>query len=152
MLNPVAMKLKEQLAATELALQDLLQGFTEGHRTVIEKREQIAFIKKELAAAEEKIIGRETISLNPLRQNLTQQLADAQAHLATLTSEGQIVAKQVDQVSATLPGMREKKVKIDERKPHRRSPQRRFYALWEKSWRKGGLLPAWVRNNWLTLR
>jgi len=112
--NPLAMKLKEQLVTAEVALQELLGRFTEKHRTVVEKKEQIALLKKELAAAQENIIGRETTALNPLKENLKQQLADAQAHLSSVTSQKEIVGKQVDEASSALAGMREKKVKIDE--------------------------------------
>jgi uncharacterized protein involved in exopolysaccharide biosynthesis len=112
--NPLVTKLREQLVTAEVALQDLLQRFTENHRSVREKREQITFLKKELAAAEENIVGRETTGLNPLRESLKQQLADAQALLSSLTSQKQILAKQVTESSETLPALREKKVKIDE--------------------------------------
>jgi uncharacterized protein involved in exopolysaccharide biosynthesis len=112
--NPLVARLKEQLITAEVALQDLLHRFTEKHRSVIEKKEQIAFLKKELAAAEENIIGRETTSLNPLSANLKQQLSDAQALLSSLTSQKDILGKQVDEASATLSVLREKKVRIDE--------------------------------------
>ena len=85
MSNPLAFKLKEQLLTAEVALQDLLGRFTEKHRAVVEKRDQIALIKKELAAVQENIIGRETTALNPLKENLKQQFSESQAHLSSLT-------------------------------------------------------------------
>jgi uncharacterized protein involved in exopolysaccharide biosynthesis len=112
--NPLLVKLKEQRLAAEVAIQDLLQRFTEKHRAVIDKREQLALIDKELAAAEENIIGRETTSLNPLKSNLKQQLSDAQAQLTSLLSQKQILTKQIEESSAALAVLREKKVKIDE--------------------------------------
>ncbi len=101
--NPLAVKLKEQIVTAEVALQDLLGRFTEKHRTVVEKREQIALLKKELAAVQENIIGRETTDLNPLKENLKQQFSDAQAHLSSLTSQKETLQKQVDEASACLP-------------------------------------------------
>ncbi len=112
--NPLVTKLKEQRLAFEVALQDLLQKFTEKHRAVIEKKEQIALIDRELAVAEEEIISRETTSINPLKANLKQQLSDAQALLSSLVSQRQITAKQVDDASSVLAGFREKKLKVDE--------------------------------------
>ena len=112
--NPLMAKLKEQRIAAEVALQDLLQKFTEKHRAVIDKKEQIALLDKELAAAEENIIGRETTSINPLKANLRQQFADAHAALSSYVAQRQILAKQGDDASAVLAAMREKKVKIDE--------------------------------------
>jgi uncharacterized protein involved in exopolysaccharide biosynthesis len=111
--NPLGTKLKEQLVTAEVALQDLLQRFTEKHRSVIEKKEQIAFLKKELAGAGENIVGRETTGLNPLRQALKQQLSDAQALLSSLMSQKEIVGKQVGEASTNVAALREKKVKID---------------------------------------
>ena len=107
-------RLKEQRLTAEVALQDLLQSFTEKHRTVIDKKEQIALLDKELAAAEGNIIGRETTSLNPLKANLKQQFADAQAALSSHVAQRQKLANQVDEGSAVLAALREKKVKIDE--------------------------------------
>ncbi len=114
MSNPLAFKLREQLLSAEVALQDLLGRFTDKHRAVIEKKEQIALLKKELAAVQENIIGRETTALNPLKENLKQQFSDAQAQLSSLTSQKETLQKQVDNASSVLAGMREKKVKIDE--------------------------------------
>jgi uncharacterized protein involved in exopolysaccharide biosynthesis len=112
--NPLVTKLQEQLITAETSLQDLLQRFTEKHRSVQEKKDQIAFLKKELSAMQENIIGRETTGLNPLRENLKQQLADAQALLSSLISQRVILRHQVEDLSSTLSSLREKKVKIDE--------------------------------------
>ena len=112
--NPLMVKLKDQRLAAEVALQDLLQKFTEKHRTVIDKKEQIALLDKELAAAEGNIIGRETTSLNPLKANLKQQFADAQAALSSHLAQREKLANQADGGTAVLAALREKKVKIDE--------------------------------------
>jgi uncharacterized protein involved in exopolysaccharide biosynthesis len=112
--NPLANKLKEQLVAAEVSLQDLLQHFTEKHRSVREKKEQIAFLQKELAVTKGDIIGKETSGLNPLRENLKHQISDAQALLSSLASQKEIVEKQVRETSASLAALREKKVTIDE--------------------------------------
>jgi uncharacterized protein involved in exopolysaccharide biosynthesis len=112
--NPLVIKLKENLVTAEVAVQELLGRFTEKHRAVVEKKEQVALLKKELAAVKENIIGRETTALNPLKENLKLQFADTQAHLSSLLSQKEILAKQTDEASGVLLGMREKKVKIDE--------------------------------------
>jgi uncharacterized protein involved in exopolysaccharide biosynthesis len=112
--NPLAAKLEEQLVTAETSLQDLLQRFTEKHRSVQEKKDQIAFLKKEVSAIRGNIIGRETTGLNPLRENLKQQVADAQALLSSLISQRVILRNQVQDMSNGLGNLREKKVKIDE--------------------------------------
>jgi uncharacterized protein involved in exopolysaccharide biosynthesis len=112
--NPLVSKLREQLLTAESSLQDLTQRFTEKHRLVQEKEELVVFLKKELAAADENIIGRETTGLNPLRETLKQQYAEAQGLFSSLLSQKQIVGKQVQEASDNLGVLREKKVKIDE--------------------------------------
>jgi uncharacterized protein involved in exopolysaccharide biosynthesis len=112
--NPLMTRLQEQLATAEASGQDLLQRFTEKHRSVQEKRDQIAFLKKELSAVQESIIGRETTGLNPLRESLKQQLSDSQTLLSSLISQRAILRNQVRDLSDTLSNLREKKVKIDE--------------------------------------
>jgi uncharacterized protein involved in exopolysaccharide biosynthesis len=112
--NPLMAKLKEQRIAAEVALQELLQKFTEKHRAVIDKKEQIALLDKELATAEENIIGRETTSINPLKANLRQQLSDGHASLSSYSAQRQTLVKQVDDAAVVLAAMREKKLKVDE--------------------------------------
>jgi uncharacterized protein involved in exopolysaccharide biosynthesis len=112
--NPLMARLKEQRLAAEVALRDLLSRFTEKHRSVVEKQEQIALIDKELAALDENIVGRKITSLNPVSSNLKQQLSDARAFLSALISQKQVQRKQVTEASSSLASLREKKVKIDE--------------------------------------
>lgn len=112
--NPLGITLKDKLLAAEVALQDLLQRFTDKHRSVQEKRQQIATLQRELAAAGENIVGREVTGLNPLKQNLKQQLADAQALASSLISQKQIRERQVSDVAVNLAALREKKVTIDD--------------------------------------
>jgi CRISPR-associated protein Cas8c/Csd1 subtype I-C len=82
--NPLVTKLEGDLSAAEVSLQDLLMRYNEKDRRVQEKKEHIAVLKNELAAAEkEEIIGSETTGLNPLRRGREQDLVTA---LAGLTS------------------------------------------------------------------
>lgn len=112
--NPAATKLKTDLVAAEVDLQDLLRRYTEKDRRVQEKRQHIAILKKEMAIAEnEKIIGSETVELNPLRRNLAVQLADAQALLTSLASQKDTLAQQIRMNSEVLATLREKKVEVN---------------------------------------
>lgn len=113
-MNPLVTKLKGDLVAAEVVLQDLLQRYTDKDRRVQEKREQIALLRKELAAAgKEEIIGSERTGLNPLREALEKDLAAAQALLTSLSSQKETLRTQVRDVSAALAALREKKVAID---------------------------------------
>lgn len=113
--NPLITKLKTDLVTAELALQDLLQRLTDKDRRVLEKREQIALIKTELAAAEKEgdVIGSETTELNPLREVLQKELAAAQAFLTSQASQLEVLRKQVREATSALNPLRDKKVAGD---------------------------------------
>jgi uncharacterized protein involved in exopolysaccharide biosynthesis len=113
--NPLITKLKTDLVTAELAVQDLLQRLTEKDRRVQEKREQIALIKTELAAAEKEgdVIGAETTALNPLREILQKELAAAQALLTSQVSQLEALRKQVREATSALNPLRDKKVEGD---------------------------------------
>lgn len=111
--NPLVTRLKSDLVTAQVVLRDLLQRYTDKNRLVREKREQIAFIQKELATAQERVVGKETTGLNPLRVDLRKQLSDSQAQLSSLISQKDILEKQIQKTSAILAGLRGKKVEID---------------------------------------
>lgn len=112
-LNPLVTKLKADLATAELALQDTLQRYTDKDRRVQEKKEQVALIKRELAAAErEEVIGNQTVSLNPLRQDIKKALVDGENLLTSLDSQREVLKRQVQDISASLENLRDKKVEF----------------------------------------
>jgi uncharacterized protein involved in exopolysaccharide biosynthesis len=80
-------KLQGDLVSAEVALQDVLQRYTESDRRVQERREQVALIKKELQAAEKRILN-------------------------SLTSQRDTLRVQVRESSTALAAMREKKVEF----------------------------------------
>lgn len=82
--DPVVAKLKGDLVTSEVGLQDLLQRYTDKDRHVQERREQISLIKRQLAAAEK-------------------------AFLTSLTSQRDILRKQIQDASASLADLRERK-------------------------------------------
>ena len=113
MRNPLVTKLEGDLAKAEAALQELLHRYTDEDRRVKEEREQIAFLKQQLASADEEIPARKTTGLNPLREKLKGQLSTAESKLFSLISQKKIVRKQISDISATLAVLRGKKVEID---------------------------------------
>ena len=86
--EPLVDKLKGDLVAAEVALQDVLQRYTENDRRVQERREQVALIKKELQAAEKRF-------------------------LTSLTSQRDTLRGQVREASAAVAAMREKRVEFN---------------------------------------
>jgi len=114
--NPAAAKLQTDLIAAEVALKDLLLRYTEKDRRVQEKREQITFLKKELAAADkEEVIGKEITGLNPIREGLMRELATTQTQLSSLMTKRETLRKQIRDLSATLPALREKQLEVERR-------------------------------------
>ena len=86
--DPLASKLKGDLVAAEVALQDILQRYTESDRRVQERRDQVSLIKKELVAAE-------------------------RGFLASLISQRGSLRAQVREASAAVAAMREKRVEFN---------------------------------------
>jgi uncharacterized protein involved in exopolysaccharide biosynthesis len=81
-------KLQGDLVSAEMALQDVLQRYTESDRRVQERREQVALIKRELQTAEKRILN-------------------------SLTSQRDTLRTQLRETSTALAGMREKKVEFN---------------------------------------
>jgi uncharacterized protein involved in exopolysaccharide biosynthesis len=114
--NPAAAKLQADLIAAEVALKDLLLRYTEKDRRVQEKREQIAFLRKELAAADkEEVIGKEITGLNPVREGMMRELATTQTQLSSLMTKRETLRKQIRDISATLPVLRQKQLEVERR-------------------------------------
>lgn len=127
-------KLKGDLVAGELALHELRQRYTDNDRRVQEKLEQVALLKRELASAEEEaalnargkiarlkealataesraeILGRQTVGLNPVRDQLERELASAAALLPALGSRKAALTAQVLEARDALADFRTKKL------------------------------------------
>jgi len=137
--DPVLTKLRADLVAADVALQDLLARYTERDRRVEEKREQVAVLRRELAAVtmqvataarergaflkqaleaaerEGEILGREATGPNPVRERFENELGLATAKLPSLLSERDAVRRQVDELRPALDGMRDKKLEAARR-------------------------------------
>jgi uncharacterized protein involved in exopolysaccharide biosynthesis len=71
--EPLIAKLKGDLVTAQVAMQDILQRYTEGDRRVQERRDQVSLIKKELQTAEKGFLA----SLMAQRDTLRVQVRDA---------------------------------------------------------------------------
>lgn len=78
--DPLITKLKGDLITAEVALQDLLQRYTDQDRRVKEKREQVALIKKQLAGSEKAVLS----SFEAQRRTLSAQIHAASSRLGDL--------------------------------------------------------------------
>jgi len=100
--DPLITKLRGELVTSELALQDLLQRYTEEDRRVREKREYIETIKKGLLSAQKNL----STSLSSQRDTLRKQINQTSGAIASLRDkrlEGDRLARSVElQKSAFL--------------------------------------------------
>lgn len=132
--EPHIAKLKSELLTAELALRDALQRYTDKDRRVQEKREQAEYLKRELESARRDaqvlvehtvgrlreelavaeaagdVVARETVALNPLREELKRELASAEALLTSLESRRRANEKQIRELSKGVSALRDQKV------------------------------------------
>ena len=137
--QPHIAKLKSELLTAELALRNALQRYTDQDRIVQEKREQAEYLRRELASArrdvqvlvEHKVgrlreelaaaeaagdvVARETVALNPLREDLKRELANAEALIRSLESRRQAHAIQIRELAAGVSALTGKKVEEERR-------------------------------------
>jgi uncharacterized protein involved in exopolysaccharide biosynthesis len=137
--SPLVTSLKNDIVGAEVALQELLQRYTDGDRRVQEKREQIGFLRNELASATERaeatagarlallkrelaaaeatgaIVGRETTALNPLREALDKDASAARAVTDSLGAQQTALRGQIGELATAVTALREKKLEVDRR-------------------------------------
>lgn len=137
--DPLVAKLRADLATAEVGLQDVRQRYTDEDRRVQEKREQVAFIKGELASAQEaatgaararldllrrelasaeqqgEVVGRQLTDLNPLREQLDKAAAAAHAERTSLLAQQAVLARQVGDIGGQLGALRDRKVEAERR-------------------------------------
>lgn len=93
--DPLVAKLKSELVTQEIALQDLLQRYTEEDRRVREKKEHINLLQKGLASAQKDL----STSVNSQRGTLRKQITQTSGAIANLRDqrlEGDRLARNVD--------------------------------------------------------
>jgi succinoglycan biosynthesis transport protein ExoP len=131
--TPLVTKLKTDIVTAEVALEDLRKRYTDRERVVVEKKEQVAMLRQELAAAEREAVGiaqarlkqlraelvaaqadadvpgRETVGPNPLREGLERDQVAARAQATALASQRDTLRQQIREASAALAPLRDKK-------------------------------------------
>jgi uncharacterized protein involved in exopolysaccharide biosynthesis len=137
--EPHVAKLKGELLTAELAVRNALQRYTDQDRTVQEKREQVEYLRRELESARRDsqlrveqtvgrlreelaeaeaagdVVARETVALNPLREDLRRELASAEALGQSLESRREAHAVQVRTLSGVIAALAGKKLEEERR-------------------------------------
>jgi uncharacterized protein involved in exopolysaccharide biosynthesis len=135
--TPLVNKIKTDVVAAEVALEDLRRRYTDRERVVVEKKEQVAMLRQELASAERAAVevaqerlkqvkvelaasqkeadipGRESVGPNPLREGLERDLVAARAQATALASQRDALRLQSREAATFLSGLRDKKVGVD---------------------------------------
>jgi succinoglycan biosynthesis transport protein ExoP len=85
--NPVARALEERIGILTVELSDLRQKYTDNDRRVQDKTAQIRELEREVASQPRRIVGTERFELNPVRQNLNEEIYRASANLEALQAK-----------------------------------------------------------------
>jgi len=135
--SPLVTKVKTDLVTADVALEDLRRRYTDQDRVIIEKKEQVAMLRRELAAAERSAVeiaqdrlkqvkvelaaaqkeadvpARESVGPNPLREGLERDLIAARAQATALASQRDTLRQQSRDAATALASFRDKKVGAD---------------------------------------
>jgi succinoglycan biosynthesis transport protein ExoP len=82
--NPIVQQSRTILSQLETDLAAALEQYTENHPTVIGLKAQISQVSAKLAEEVERVVGSETVSLNPIYQDLRRGLVSGQATIVGL--------------------------------------------------------------------
>lgn len=130
--NPLVQQQKSILAQLEIDLAAALEQYTENHPTVIGLRAQIAEVSDKLAKEVERIVGSETMTLNPIYQDLTRGLVSAQAAIVGLQAKMEALMNSRNAIEAELASIPEKEIAIARLERNRRVNEEIYVMLRSK--------------------
>ena len=110
--NPIVQQYRIILSQLETDLAAALEQYTENHPTVLRLRAQIGEVSAKLAEEVDRIVGAETMSLNPIHQDLTRRLVSAQATIVGLEAKLAALENSRNAVEAELASIPEKEMDI----------------------------------------
>lgn len=85
--NPVARALQERIGMLTVELSNLTQKYTDADRRVQDLRAQIAELQGQVRQQPPRIVGTERFEINPVRQNLSEELLRARANRGALVAK-----------------------------------------------------------------
>ncbi len=130
--NPLVQQQKTMLSQLEIDLAAALQQYTENHPTAIGLRAQIEEVSDKLAEEVERIVGSETMSLNPIYQDLTRGLMSSQAAMVGLEAKMAALMNSRNAIEAELASIPEKEVAIARLERNRRVNEEIYVMLRSK--------------------
>lgn len=110
--NPILAAMKQKLTDLELELSKALERYTEKHPTVIGLKSEIEEVKLKMEEEVERIIETETITVNPIRQTILNNLVDWETNKAALFAKRDALDEIIMEVEAQLDLLPEKELEL----------------------------------------
>ena len=104
--------MKQKLTDLELELSKALERYTEKHPTVISLKSEIEDLKLKMGEEVERIIETETITANPIRQTILNNLVDWETNKAALFAKRDALDEIIMEVEAQLDLLPEKELEL----------------------------------------
>jgi capsular exopolysaccharide synthesis family protein len=130
--NPVLPSLRQKLADLSVALGSAQQHYTDSHPAVVNLKQQIADVNRQIARTPPTIIASSSTIANPVYQQLTQQLSAARAMSQADSAQLAQLAQQraaINPKLAALPGQAQR---LAELKRRELSAENTYNALQQK--------------------
>jgi uncharacterized protein involved in exopolysaccharide biosynthesis len=112
--NPVARALEERIGILTVELSDLTQKYTDEDRRVQDKRAQIAELRAKVKEQPSRIVGTERFQLNPVRQNLVEELLRARANRGALEAKRGSLVHHLEDFNTRLAEISQQGYKLQE--------------------------------------
>lgn len=110
--NPIVQQYKTRLSQLETDLAAALEQYTENHPKVIGLRAQISQVSAKLGEEVERVVGSETMSLNPIYQDLRRSLVSGQAAQVGLEARLNALENTRAELEAELASIPEKEMDV----------------------------------------
>jgi succinoglycan biosynthesis transport protein ExoP len=130
--NPVLPQLRQQLANLQVQLGGAEQTYTDSHPTVINLKQQIADLKREIARQPATIVATTSTIANPVYQQVSQQLAGARATSASDSAQLGELARQRAGINPQLAALPAQSAKLAELKRRQKLSEDVYNALQQK--------------------
>lgn len=127
--NPLVQQQKQILTQLEVDLAAALKEYTENHPIVIGLMAQIDEVSAKVQETIEKVIGSETMSLNPVYQDVTRELVSSQGAIVELEAKIAALDSSRKPIEAELASVPEKEIAIARLERNRRVNEEVYIML-----------------------
>lgn len=144
--------LQERLTTLEIEKNELLQKYTEKDRRVQDKDTEMMAISEKLASSPRtKIIEKERVALNPIRQDMLRELSEQRVKLGQLRPKRETLARQVGELNAELNALNSKSYELNRRQEILKN-KKDVYAMYSKKAEEARIAGAMDRDNLVNVK